>query len=358
LTPRTPAEQALAERKGWPETTRLACQARVAPHASGVIEVRRLVRSRLDATLVDMQPRADAVTSSSRAVVMAVRVVGLDDLITDGLVDDLVHVFNRCQTQVSELVEGNGGRLISSQGSTILAAFASGDRGRRSALRAALRIRPRLALLNPHLLRHFGVQAEAAVGLGEGPLVEANALALGTAVSDAHRRSTLARVGAVLAPVTGIPDDVDVFSLPTDATSCEVVDFSNSDIVFLVQSSFDLVLPRADAFVAEFYKRLFRIYPASKPLFEHTDMVRQRQMLKDTLALAIRSLENFDSIKPVLRELGARHVDYGVKLRDYQYVGRALLEALDHVLESDFTPEVEIAWREIYGALVRAMVEH
>ena len=56
------------------------------------------------------------------------------------------------------------------------------------------------------------------------------------------------------------------------------------------------------------------------------------------------------------RELGRRHVDYGVSRNDYKFVGQALLGTLRSFLGDDFTPEVELAWREIYSTLVRTMV--
>jgi hemoglobin-like flavoprotein len=86
-------------------------------------------------------------------------------------------------------------------------------------------------------------------------------------------------------------------------------------------------------------------------------MTRQKKMLMDTIALAVRGLDDFGKIAPAVRELGERHVDYGATMRDYKFVGQALLDTLAQFLGDAFTPEAELAWREIYSTLVRTMTE-
>ena len=80
-----------------------------------------------------------------------------------------------------------------------------------------------------------------------------------------------------------------------------------------LETSFDLVAPRGDELMDEFYSRLFETAPAVKPLFAHTDLKRQKAMLLGTLVLLRKSLRDLDAIVPKLRELGARHVAYGAE---------------------------------------------
>src|SRR5436190_10322017 len=75
-----------------------------------------------------------------------------------------------------------------------------------------------------------------------------------------------------------------------------------------LETSFDLVAPRGDELMDEFYRRLFETAPAVKPLFAATDLRRQKAMLLGTLVLLRKSLRDLDTIVPKLRELGARHV--------------------------------------------------
>jgi hemoglobin-like flavoprotein len=60
--------------------------------------------------------------------------------------------------------------------------------------------------------------------------------------------------------------------------------------VVLLETSFDKVKPQADALVASFYENLLTDYPAAKPLFEHTDMSKQRNMLKMGLVTVVENL--------------------------------------------------------------------
>ena len=84
-------------------------------------------------------------------------------------------------------------------------------------------------------------------------------------------------------------------------------------------------------------------------------MAKQGDKLMTTLAIAVRGLTNLDSIVPVVQQLGARHVGYGVKEKDYDTVGAALLWTLGQGLGDDFTPDVEAAWAEVYGLLATTM---
>lgn len=43
-----------------------------------------------------------------------------------------------------------------------------------------------------------------------------------------------------------------------------------------LETSFDLVAPRGDELVDDFYERLFTVAPAVKPLFAETDLKRQK----------------------------------------------------------------------------------
>jgi hemoglobin-like flavoprotein len=73
------------------------------------------------------------------------------------------------------------------------------------------------------------------------------------------------------------------------------------------ETSFDLIAPRGDELMDEFYTRLFDAAPAVIPLFAGSEMQRQKAMLLGTLVLLRKSLRDLGPIVPKLRELGARH---------------------------------------------------
>jgi len=73
------------------------------------------------------------------------------------------------------------------------------------------------------------------------------------------------------------------------------------------------------------------------------------------LALAVNSLDRMEQLLPVVRSLGTRHVSYGVRDKDYDTVGQALLWTLRKGLGDAFTPDVEGAWSNVYATLATAM---
>jgi nitric oxide dioxygenase len=124
----------------------------------------------------------------------------------------------------------------------------------------------------------------------------------------------------------------------------------------LVQGSVSLVTPIADEAGVLFYQCLFRLDPALRALFPR-DIREQSQKLMQMLAVAVRSLDNLESIVPALYALGRRHVAYGVTEKDFDTVATALLWTLETGLGPRFTPEVREAWVAVYTLLVTAMLE-
>ena len=127
--------------------------------------------------------------------------------------------------------------------------------------------------------------------------------------------------------------------------------------VELLEQSFELVKPQADAFVASFYNNLFTDYPAAKPLFEHSDMAGQQKMLKGALVMVVENLRKPDVLSSSLRGLGARHVKYGALPEHYPLVGNSLLKTLGQYAGDAWTPELKGAWTDAYGAITELMLD-
>ena len=122
----------------------------------------------------------------------------------------------------------------------------------------------------------------------------------------------------------------------------------------LVKTSFAQVAKIADIAAALFYQRLFELDPALKPLFKG-DLVEQGRKLMQMLALTVGGLEYFETMQPALRQLGARHLSYGVTAEHYQTVGAALLWTLEQGLGTGFTDEVRAAWTAVYTLVAETM---
>lgn len=104
-----------------------------------------------------------------------------------------------------------------------------------------------------------------------------------------------------------------------------------------------------------FYKRLFELAPQVRPMFPDA-IEDQSKKLMDVLTSALGMLERPEELRIALEQLGARHVDYGVKPEHYDIVGTALLDMLASVLGRDFTPALREAWAALYGTIASVML--
>ena len=123
-----------------------------------------------------------------------------------------------------------------------------------------------------------------------------------------------------------------------------------------LEASFDLVAPRGDELMDEFYTRLFAAAPAVRPLFP-TDMKRQKTMLLGALVLLRKSLRDLDAIVPKLRDLGARHVAYGARPEHYPVVGATLIGSMEALAGTQWKPEFARAWELAFGIVAGVMLE-
>jgi hemoglobin-like flavoprotein len=126
--------------------------------------------------------------------------------------------------------------------------------------------------------------------------------------------------------------------------------------ITLVQSSFKDVAPIADVAAELFYARLFELDPTLRPMFRG-DLKEQGRKLMQMLSVAVNGLNKLDKIVPAIQDLGKRHVTYGVREKDYQTVGTALLWTLEQGLGSNFTPDVKEAWSAVYTLVATTAME-
>ena len=123
----------------------------------------------------------------------------------------------------------------------------------------------------------------------------------------------------------------------------------------LVQSTWGHVAPIADQAATLFYGKLFELDPEIKPLFAQTDLPEQKRKLMQTIGVAVKNLHRLEDIVPVVRNLGKRHIGYGVQDRHYDTVAAALLWTLEQGLGDLFTSEVNDAWTATYAVLAGTM---
>jgi nitric oxide dioxygenase len=122
----------------------------------------------------------------------------------------------------------------------------------------------------------------------------------------------------------------------------------------LVQSTFQRLSHDPDGVANAFYTRLFEIDPSLRAMFGE-DLTEQRRRLMRMIAVAVNGLGRVETLLPALRELGARHVGYGVRDAHYATVGQALLETLRAGLGHHFNPQVQEAWATAFAAISATM---
>lgn len=124
--------------------------------------------------------------------------------------------------------------------------------------------------------------------------------------------------------------------------------------IALVKKTWVMVVPIADKAAELFYGRLFQLDPSVKEMFKG-DMTEQGKKLMKTINIAVEALDDVEPLIPTLKEMGAAHAGYGVKDKDYNTVGAALLWTLEQGLGAEFTDEVRNAWGAVYGVLADTM---
>ena len=122
----------------------------------------------------------------------------------------------------------------------------------------------------------------------------------------------------------------------------------------LAQQAFATIQPFADELGMLFYSRLFELDPALRKLFKH-DLANQAHSLMTMLQLAIEGLDAPEQFTRAMRNLGARHADYGVQPEQYATVNAALLWTFAHALGPAYTPEVAAALTEVLSIIIDQM---
>ena len=109
------------------------------------------------------------------------------------------------------------------------------------------------------------------------------------------------------------------------------------------------------AVVRLFYGRLFEIAPQLRPLFK-TEIGEQSRRLNEMLNMIVGSLDRFDELRPMLAELGRRHVDYGARPEHYEILRSALLWTFGNALGVHFDRETRAAWDLLIGMVAAEML--
>jgi len=375
LSPRDSAELKLAQRFGFGDDVRLACQTRV----NGPVKVRRLIVDSMDVQIMRGTEKP-ALGAEMPLAILSARARELPALLRRGLPYDVIHILNRFYLQVGEVVLTNGGSFEPPNGATVVAFFGLNGEDARTkctnAIRAALRMRQRMEPLNTYLSEHFGVSLTLDIGLNYGRMIagsighpnQMRLTAVGEAANTAGALAALNEFqhgSGILATeeLINVVDQVTYGSVThervgdRELTVYEILDFTKPDTHYLVQTSFEIIAARKDEAARLFYKHLFEIAPQTRSMFDNVDMTVQGAMLMNMIAAAVKGLDRLDELKPVLIDLGRRHRMYGAQVGHYAAVEACLLYTIETIMGPQCTLDVKLAWTAIYNFIAQTMIE-
>ena len=71
---------------------------------------------------------------------------------------------------------------------------------------------------------------------------------------------------------------------------------------------------------------------------------------------AVDGLTDLEKLVPVLKNLGKRHVGYGVQKEHYAVIGQALITTLKEGLKDAWNDELEKAWGAVFTIVKDTMI--
>jgi hemoglobin-like flavoprotein len=117
----------------------------------------------------------------------------------------------------------------------------------------------------------------------------------------------------------------------------------NTRQTLLVKLSWSYFSNRLEEFGDTFYRILFDMEPALRPMFLN-DMEVQRRKFSAMMNHIVWQLTNPNQVKGDIRRLGSRHIDYGVRPEHYDTLMIAFLLTMERKLKSKWDNETKEAW--------------
>jgi hemoglobin-like flavoprotein len=122
----------------------------------------------------------------------------------------------------------------------------------------------------------------------------------------------------------------------------------------LVQSTYELAIPRLNMVSDRFYSRLLKRNPQIKSMFKG-DLRVQSQLFTKAITQVIHNLHDQVKVEEMLVDLGARHQQYGVTRNHYELASKVLISSVRQATGIRFTYEIQKAWETFYLYVVDCM---
>jgi hemoglobin-like flavoprotein len=119
------------------------------------------------------------------------------------------------------------------------------------------------------------------------------------------------------------------------------------DQINSIRKSFRLIEGKEEVVTLLFYNRLFLRNPNMREMFPG-DIKLQAKKLADVLKLIYLSFEHLDSLRPILRDLGSRHLrEHGVLEKHYLAFCQTLIETFQETAGTHFDDAAKQAWSSL-----------
>jgi hemoglobin-like flavoprotein len=110
-----------------------------------------------------------------------------------------------------------------------------------------------------------------------------------------------------------------------------------------------------DAMPLFFYSDLFLRHPETRDLFP-VSMTVMRDRFLHALATVVSQVDDLDTLREYLRELGRDHRKFGTLAEHYPAVGVSLLATLAHFSAENWTAELAADWKAAYDLVAEIMI--
>lgn len=120
----------------------------------------------------------------------------------------------------------------------------------------------------------------------------------------------------------------------------------------IVRATAGVVAEHAEEITSVFYPAMFAAHPELLRVFNQANQAvgeQPKALAASVVAFAVQLIDpGAPDFSPVMRRIAHKHVSLGIKAREYTIVGTHLMDAVGTVLGDAITPEVRMAWEEVY----------
>jgi hemoglobin-like flavoprotein len=125
----------------------------------------------------------------------------------------------------------------------------------------------------------------------------------------------------------------------------------------LLRESWECALANGGDIALHMYAEIPDLGPEIQDIFVRVNLEEQRELFMGTLQFIVMNYERRALVERMLREMGRRHVGYGVRPEHYGVFGECFLRALKRSCGSKWNLETELLWRTVYEDIADVMAQ-